>query len=169
MCLTWMYVSNISDLLVNMLLCAFCLCVFTSISVSLQLVVCVCVSKRGSISAKENHPVSLHVSSSFPRRRHSSPSPHRSKSWHMPPMSPLSSSLLSLPHTLCLSVFLAIVTLSLCHSSSLSILYIQLPPWLYQRGFWFHYCRGQSFLFRQGEWNTTCTHSQSYRCTHRNT
>ncbi|GLD55361.1 thiamin pyrophosphokinase 1 isoform X1 [Lates japonicus] len=38
------------------------------------------------------------------------------------PMSPLSFSLLSLPHTLCLSVFLAILTLSLCHSTSLSIL-----------------------------------------------
>lgn len=54
-----------------------------------------------------------------PWRRHASPSLHISESWHMP-RCPLSPSLFYL----CLtpSVCLAIVTLSLCHSSSLSIL-----------------------------------------------
>ncbi len=80
------------------------------------------VSKRGSVSATENNPVSLHVSSSLSLAASLFSLAAQIKELTHAPMSSLSSSPLSLPHALCLSVFLAIVTLSLCHSSSLSIL-----------------------------------------------
>lgn len=81
-------------------------------------------------------------------------------------MSPLPFCLLSLPHTLCLSCNRNSLPLSLILSF---YPYIQLPPRLYQWGFWFHYCRGQSFLFRQGEWNTTRAHSELQMYTQKHT
>lgn len=47
------------------------------------------------------------------------------------------------------------LTVSLC-------LYIQLSSWLYQWGFWFHYCWGQSVLCRQGEWEKRPPHTLLY-------
>lgn len=63
------------------------------------------------------------------------------------PMSSLSPSPLSLSRYLScdLNPLPLSLTLSFCP-------YMQVPPRLYQWGFWLHYRRGQSFLCRQGEW-----------------
>lgn len=109
-----------------MLYCICCIYVLEYIWMCVRAYACPCACvwvggcvKSGSVSATEIHPATLHVSPSSPWWCQSSPLLHISESWHMP-RCPLSPSLFCL--CLTLSIFLAIVILFLCHSSSLPIL-----------------------------------------------
>lgn len=102
---------------INMNFC-FCIlprlfgCTFPSIYVYLLSAVCVCVTGPGSVP--QRFTLSVSMSLRLSRRRHSSPSLHRSKSWHMP-QCPFSFPSLTL-------------TSWLCHSCNLNPLSFSLTP-----------------------------------------
>lgn len=151
-----------------MLYCVCCLYVPENIWMCVRAYACPCVGgcvKSGSVSATEIHPATLHVSPSSPWWCQSSPLLHISESWHMP-RCPLSPSLFCL--CLTLSIFLAIATLFLCHSSSLSILTSSFLPDYISGDFDSITAEVKAFFLDKVS-ETRLAHSQSYRCTQRNT
>lgn len=147
----------------SIVLMFFCVCVFLYQFVFLQSTLC--VLGRCRVSAPEIHPVTLHVSLASPRWRQSSALLHISESWHMP-WCPLTSSLFY--PCLTLSDFLAIVTLSLCHSPSLSIFTSSFLP-DYISGDFDSITAEVKAFFSDKVSRTRFAHTQNYRCAHRNT
>lgn len=99
-----------------------CVCFHINLCISAVSPVCVCVCVTGPGSVPQRITLSVSMSLRLPPAASLLSLAAQIKELTHAPMSSLSFSLISLPHTLCLSVFLAIVTLFLCHSPSLSIL-----------------------------------------------